>query len=171
MVYPLLFGFHNDDTEKSGETIATPPKRGVPTGPDSGAEWHASIRPPGGRYRRYLSLREGSETGQIGSATALRFECPLSPRQMIPDRSSPLRVRFAIRAKLVHLIGTGRTDKASTMGAKPAAAYVRRRPLQSTSHHLPAPGPHLDPGAEEMGLGVSECDLFQLPRSGHFFLQ
>ena len=30
---PLLFGFHNDDTEKSGETIATPPKRGVPTGP------------------------------------------------------------------------------------------------------------------------------------------
>ena len=24
----LLFGFHNDDTEKSGETIATPPKGG-----------------------------------------------------------------------------------------------------------------------------------------------
>ena len=44
---PLLFGFHNDDTEKSEETIATPPKRGVPTGPDSGAEWHASIRPQG----------------------------------------------------------------------------------------------------------------------------
>ena len=40
---PLLFGFQNDDTEKSGETIATPPKRGVPTDPDSGAEWHASI--------------------------------------------------------------------------------------------------------------------------------
>ena len=39
----LLFGFQNDDTEKSGETIATPPKRGVPTDPDSGAEWHASI--------------------------------------------------------------------------------------------------------------------------------
>ena len=33
---PLLFGFHDDDTEKSGKTIATPPKRGVPTGPDSG---------------------------------------------------------------------------------------------------------------------------------------
>ena len=33
---PLLFGFHNDDTEKSGETIATPPETGVPTGPDSG---------------------------------------------------------------------------------------------------------------------------------------
>ena len=44
---PLLFGFHNDDTEKSEETIATPKKRGVPTGPDSGAEWHASIRPQG----------------------------------------------------------------------------------------------------------------------------
>ena len=35
------------DTEKSGETIATPPKRGVPTGPDSGTEYRASIRPQG----------------------------------------------------------------------------------------------------------------------------
>ena len=25
---PLLFGFHDDDTEKSGETIATPPQKG-----------------------------------------------------------------------------------------------------------------------------------------------
>ena len=25
---PLLFGFHNDDTEKSGKTIATPPQKG-----------------------------------------------------------------------------------------------------------------------------------------------
>ena len=25
---PLLFGFHNDDTEKSGKTIATPPRNG-----------------------------------------------------------------------------------------------------------------------------------------------
>ena len=32
----LLLGFHNDDTEKSGETIATPLETGVPTGPDSG---------------------------------------------------------------------------------------------------------------------------------------
>ena len=30
---PLLFGFHNDDTEKPGKTIATPPETGVPTGP------------------------------------------------------------------------------------------------------------------------------------------
>ena len=75
MVCPLLFGFYNDDIEKSGETIATPPKRGVPTGPDSGAEWHASIRPPGGRYRRYLSLREGSENRTDRSIA----ECPLFP--------------------------------------------------------------------------------------------
>ena len=27
-VLPLLFGFHNDDTEKSGKTIATPPRNG-----------------------------------------------------------------------------------------------------------------------------------------------
>ena len=58
---PLLFGFHNDDTEKSGETIATPPERGFPAVPCSGAMGHALHRPPGGRYRRYLSLREGSE--------------------------------------------------------------------------------------------------------------
>ena len=42
-VLPLLFGFENDDPKKFEETIATPPKRGVPTDPDSGAEWHASI--------------------------------------------------------------------------------------------------------------------------------
>ena len=46
-VLPLLFGFHNDDTEKSGKTIATPPETGVPTGPDSGTVEHASIRPQG----------------------------------------------------------------------------------------------------------------------------
>ena len=43
----LLIGFPRGDTEKSGETIATPPKRGVPTGPDSGTVGHASIRPQG----------------------------------------------------------------------------------------------------------------------------
>ena len=57
----LLIGFPRADTEKSGETIATPPETGVPTGPDSGTEYRASIPAPGGRYRRYLSLREGSE--------------------------------------------------------------------------------------------------------------
>ena len=58
---PLLFGFHNDDTEKSKKTIATPPETGFPAVPCSGAMRHALHRPPGGRYRRYLSLREGSE--------------------------------------------------------------------------------------------------------------
>ena len=43
----LLIGFPRADTEKSEETIATPPKRGVPTGPDSGTEYRASIRPQG----------------------------------------------------------------------------------------------------------------------------
>ena len=64
---PLLFGFHDDDTEKSGETIATPPERGVPTGPDSGTVGHASIRPQGSlssvfipavRRRKPVSSRE-----------------------------------------------------------------------------------------------------------------
>ena len=94
-------------------------------------------------------------TQRIGPSRATR---PAPPRWL---GSSP-RLRAA---------RPGRTDKASTMGAKPSVAYVRRHPLQNTSHHLPAPGPHLDLGAEEMGLGVSECDLFQLPQSGHFFLQ
>ena len=57
----LLIGFPRAETEKSGETIATPPETGVPCGPDSGTEYRASIPAPGGRYRRYLSLREGSE--------------------------------------------------------------------------------------------------------------
>ena len=32
----ILIGFPRADTEKFGETIATPPETGVPTGPDSG---------------------------------------------------------------------------------------------------------------------------------------
>ena len=100
----LLIGFQCADTEKSEETIetiATPQKRGVPTGPDSGPLEHARYPAPGGRYRRYLSLREGSElpprSGALSSAlpipstAAPRFPSPW----MIPDRSSPSRVRFA----------------------------------------------------------------------------
>ena len=68
---PLLFGFHNDDTEKSGKTIATPPETGGHAVPCSGAMRHAPIPAPGGRYRRYLSLREGSEkTPQSGADRA-----------------------------------------------------------------------------------------------------
>ena len=47
----LLIGFPRADTEKSGETIATPPpppETGVPTGPDSGTVSHAPIRPHAG---------------------------------------------------------------------------------------------------------------------------
>ena len=58
---PLLFGFHDDDTEKSGETIAPPPKRGGHAVPCSCPVGQALTPAPGGRYRRYLSLREGSE--------------------------------------------------------------------------------------------------------------
>ena len=58
---PLLFGFHDDDTEKSGETIATPPETGVSCGPDSGTAGQRLYPAPGGRYRLYLSLREGLE--------------------------------------------------------------------------------------------------------------
>ena len=62
---------------------------------DSGAEWHASIRPHAGRSRPHLSLREGSETGQIGAPKALVRVSPFPSPWMIPDRSSPSRVRFA----------------------------------------------------------------------------
>ena len=57
----LLFGFHNNDTEKSRETIATPPKGGFLPAPIAVTLEHARYPAPGGRYRRYLSLREGSE--------------------------------------------------------------------------------------------------------------
>ena len=42
--------------------------------------WHAFPGLPGGRYRRYLSLREGSETGQNRSVGSVLFPS----RQMIP---------------------------------------------------------------------------------------
>ena len=78
---PLLFGFHNDDTGKSGKTIATPPKRGVPTGPDSGPLEHARYPASGGRYRRYLSLREGSEQPPGGALKegARTYEMAVAP--------------------------------------------------------------------------------------------
>ena len=58
----LLIGFPRADTEKSGETIATPPpKRGFLPAPIAALCNIAPIPAPGGRYRRYLSLREGSE--------------------------------------------------------------------------------------------------------------
>ena len=62
---PLLFGFQNDDPEKFGETIATPPKGGFLLTPIAALSGTPLSRPVGGRYRRYLSLREGSDSGLI----------------------------------------------------------------------------------------------------------
>ena len=58
---PLIFGFENDDPEKCEETIATPPKGGFLLTPIAALSTVPLSRPVGGRYRRYLSLREGSE--------------------------------------------------------------------------------------------------------------
>ena len=48
--------------EKEGDESDPPPKWGGHVIPDSGAMFHASIRPHAGRSRPHLSLREGSET-------------------------------------------------------------------------------------------------------------
>ena len=48
--------------EKEGDESDPPKKWGGHVTPDSGAEWHASIRPHAGRSRPHISLREGSET-------------------------------------------------------------------------------------------------------------
>ena len=131
---PLLFGFHNDDTEKSGKTIATPPRNGGGhAAPCSGAMWHAptpapkgslsSVFIPAGRLGKDAPERRGlsgewpygiakdlSETDHGlepvlapgGRADELEKprprggqESPFPSPWMIPDRSSPSRVRFA----------------------------------------------------------------------------
>ena len=46
---------------KIREDDSDPPETGVPCDPSSGAMRRAVPGLPGGRYRRYLSLREGSE--------------------------------------------------------------------------------------------------------------
>ena len=78
--FSLLIGFPRADTEKSGETIATPPETGVPTGPDSGTVGHASIRPQGvaivgiypcGKARKRrpgAALKEGARTYEMAVA-------------------------------------------------------------------------------------------------------
>ena len=47
--------------KKCEETIATPPKGGFLLTPIAALCTAPLSRPVGGRYRRYLSLREGSE--------------------------------------------------------------------------------------------------------------
>ena len=106
-----LFGFQNDDPKKFGETIATPLKGGFLPAPIAALSGTPLSRPPGGRYRRYLSLREGSEkTPRSGGASRFAAsllsplnslksrggqESPFPSPWMIPDRSSSSRVRFA----------------------------------------------------------------------------
>ena len=50
---PLLFGFHDDDTEKSGETIAPPPKRGFLPAPIA-ALWDMPLSGPRGSLSSLL---------------------------------------------------------------------------------------------------------------------
>ena len=92
---PLLFGFHDDDTEKSGETIATPPKRGVPTGPDSGAEWHASIPAPRGSLSSvFIPAGRLGAAPQKGVLTErVRYPFPL----VLHDSRSVLAVKGTLR--------------------------------------------------------------------------
>ena len=45
---PLLFGFHDDDTGKSGETIATPPKKGGAMRSRVAALWDRPLHRPQG---------------------------------------------------------------------------------------------------------------------------
>ena len=45
---PLLFGFHDDDTENSGETIATPPKKGGAMRSRVAALWDRPLHRPQG---------------------------------------------------------------------------------------------------------------------------
>ena len=100
-VLPLLFGFENDDPEKFEETIATPPKRGVPTDPDSGALWHASIPArrgslssvfiPAGRLGKDPqegALKEGRRTYEMAVApnSSLNLPAAILETDMTVDR-------------------------------------------------------------------------------------
>ena len=100
---PLLFGFENDDPEKFEETIATPPKRGVPTDPDSGALWHASIP-----ARRGSLSSVFIPAGRLGkpSLSPRASSCRIGPRRQgfasplrALDRSGPIRRRAVYEEK------------------------------------------------------------------------
>ena len=76
--------------EKIGDDSDPPSKVGGHAAPRRRAMWHALPGLPGGRYRRYLSLREGSEqppeaalkegTQTYEMAVAPVGKNPLSPR-------------------------------------------------------------------------------------------
>ena len=96
----LTVGFQIADRAKSGKTIETPLETGGHAASCSG---HAEmpLHRPQGVAIRYLSLREGSEQPHRSGAFKLRSSNPFYSRPpfpspwMIPDRSSPSRVRFA----------------------------------------------------------------------------
>ena len=50
--------------------------------------WHAYSGLLGGRYRRYLSLREGSETGQIGQGFSNGNQPLFAPHGLFSQASS-----------------------------------------------------------------------------------
>ena len=70
----LLIGFPRADTEKSGETIATPPKRGFLPAPIAALCNMPLSRPQGVANRRYLSLREGSEQPLCEGSSGFGFQ-------------------------------------------------------------------------------------------------
>ena len=88
--------------EKGGGRERPPQKQGGHAVPHRWHLWHASVRPPWGRSRPHLSLREGSETAPMSGAGTpgdgpmkWRELVPFPSRFIVPDRSSPSRVRFA----------------------------------------------------------------------------
>ena len=83
---------------KIGEDDSAPPETGVPSGPDSGTEYRAAIRPQGvaivgiypcgkARKRTTTAVLRGGRKALVGS--------PFPSPRMIPNRFSPSRVSFA----------------------------------------------------------------------------
>ena len=82
---PLLFGFHNDDTEKSKKTIAPPPETGFPAVPCSGAMRHALHRPQGVAIVGIYPCGKARNTPPFPRASS----CRIGPRRQ--GFASPLR--------------------------------------------------------------------------------
>ena len=88
-------------SRKKGGDDSDPPRNGGLLRPQIAARCPTPLSGPmRGRYRPYLSLREGSEKDHNGGARREggRHWCsiPFPSPPMIPDRSSPSRVNFAV---------------------------------------------------------------------------
>ena len=80
----LLIGPPVPNGRKRGGRERPPPKSGGGhVTSDSGAEWHASIRPHAGRSRPHLSLREGSEKTPHGGGNQAE-NGPMEWRELVP---------------------------------------------------------------------------------------